>query len=84
MNLLQINFEQYGVDREMLMKKLEKNGIQSRPVWRLNHLQKPFVNFKSYNIKFATDLVNNSLCIPSSVNITTKDFDKIINTLIKY
>jgi len=84
MNLLQIDYEEYGCDRETLMKRLEKNGIQTRPVWGLNHLQKPFLNFKSYKIKVANDLVNNSLCIPSSVNITAKEFDKIINSLIKY
>jgi len=42
MNLVQIESEIYGKDKEGLMSRLEQNGIQSRPVWALNHLQNPY------------------------------------------
>ena len=42
LNLAQIDSEIFGEDRESLMKRLEENGIQSRPVWALNHLQQPY------------------------------------------
>ena len=41
LNLVQIDIKNYGKNRDTLMSYLKDNGIQSRPVWALNHLQKP-------------------------------------------
>ena len=41
MNVLQIDNAVYDEDRDSIMQRLEKNRIQTRPVWALNHLQKP-------------------------------------------
>ena len=51
MNLLQIDEEAYGEDREELMQRLDENGIQTRPVWGLNHLQKPYQDCQNYKIE---------------------------------
>ena len=81
MNLLQIDSEIYGEDRISIMRKLEKKGIQSRPVWNLNHLQKPYQDCQKYKIELADELLNQSLCLPSSSNLKSRDIDKIINCL---
>ncbi len=82
MNLLQIDSKIYCKDRELLMKRLEENGIQSRPIWRLNHIQKPYQNCQNYRIEEANNLVENSLCLPSSSNLIDQKIDKVINHLI--
>ena len=51
LNILQINNKVYNEDRESLMEKLEKNKIQSRPVWKLNHEQKPYKIVKPTKLK---------------------------------
>ena len=81
MNLLQIDSNVYGEDREMLMKRLGENSIQSRPVWKLNHEQKPYKDCQYYKIEKAKELVENSLCLPSSSNLTNKNFNKVIYCL---
>ena len=81
LNILQIDDQVYGVDRETLMARLEKNGIQSRPVWHLNHLQKPYKGYYSFQINNAQKLVNNSLCLPSSTNLPDNEIDQIISIL---
>ena len=81
MNLIQINSEVYGEDREMLMKRLEQNGIETRPVWALNHLQKPYQKFQSYRVEKAEGYVKNSLCLPSSTNLSNEDQNKVIQLL---
>jgi perosamine synthetase len=83
LNLLQINKKIYNEDNEVLMKRLEENGIQTRPVWKLNHEQKPYKNCQNYNVDNANELVKNSLCIPSSSNLSNNDLNKIINLLNK-
>ena len=82
MNLLKIDNDIYGEDRDRLMKKLEENGIQSRPVWKLNHEQKPYKDCQNYKIDNAEKLIENSLCLPSSPNLTSEDFNRIINSMV--
>ena len=83
MILLQINQKIYGENREELMKRLSLNKIQTRPVWSLIHLQKPYRNCQTYKIEKANTLVDISLCIPSSTNLTLNNLNKIIDELGK-
>ena len=82
MNLLQIDTGIYGNDREGLMKGLENNGIQTRPVWKLNHEQNPYIDCQNYKIDNAKTLLKNSLCLPSSSNLTNKNLEKVVSLLI--
>ena len=81
MNLLQIDKKAYDEDREELMQRLDENGIQTRPVWKLNHLQNPYKNCQSYRIEHANELVEKSLCLPSSTNLNHAEIDILINHL---
>ena len=81
LNLLQIDREIYGSGRERLMSRLEKNGIQTRPVWALNHKQRPYKDYQIYKIERAGELVERSLCLPSSTNLNHAEIDILINHL---
>jgi dTDP-4-amino-4,6-dideoxygalactose transaminase len=81
LNLLQIESEIYGVDREALMAQLGKSGIQTRPVWALNHLQRPYQDCQNYKIERAEDLVEKSLCLPSSTSLNNTELKKLIDHL---
>ena len=81
MNLLKINSEAYGEDWEALMHRLEINGIQTRPVWVLNHLQKPYRDCQSYKVEKASELVEKSLCLPSSVGVSAVQLHGITDRL---
>jgi len=83
LTILQIDPSKYKTDREGLMKQFDENHIQTRPVWHLNHLQKPYINCQFYQIENALHLHNVSLCLPSSTNLTKKDQQKIISILKK-
>jgi len=71
----------YGKDREQLMKYLGENEIQSRPLWQLNHLQKPYKECYSYKIEKSYELLDNTLNIPCSVNLLKEDIDFVIEKL---
>jgi len=81
LNLLQIDKKIYCNDRETLMERLKSNGIQTRPVWKLNHEQKPYKNCQHYKIERAKKLVENSLCLPSSSNLTNENQNKVVTQL---
>ena len=81
MNVLQIDNAVYGEDRDSIMQRLEKNRIQTRPVWALNHLQKPYKDCQSYKIERANKLLNCSLCLPSSTNLNEGEIHKVVDTI---
>jgi len=83
LNLLQIDSEIYGKDRDELMRWLNKNGIQTRPVWTLNYNQKPYRHNMSYKIEKAEQLATNSLCLPSSTNLSDTNIQYLLNQLIQ-
>lgn len=58
-------------------KKLKKNNIESRFVWLPNHKQKQYLKNFKYKITNTDNLVNYSLCMPSSINIKKNDIIKI-------
>ena len=80
-NLLDIDSNLNKDCKEEIMIKMEKNGIQTRPVWRLNHKQKPYKNCQNYKIENAKRLVSNSLCLPSSANLSDENLCKVLNIL---
>ena len=81
MNLVQINSELYGRSKEIVIEQLAENGIQARPVWSLNHLQTPYIKRQTYRIKNAKSLVETSLCLPSSTNLSDEDIIRVVNLL---
>ncbi len=82
-----MNIVQVSLKKKTSIKKIinffEKDGVQLRPVWHLNHMQKPFRSFESFNINNAKKLLKNSLCIPSSISLNSKDINRIIGIFDK-
>ena len=65
-------------NRNSYINKLIKNNIIVRPVWQLNHLQKPYKKYQVYNIDISKKLIKTVICLPSSPNLTQKDIFKIV------
>ena len=80
-NILKIDRKYYNKSLDQIINKFLKNRIQVRPIWYLNHKQKMFKKFQSYNITNANKLINSSLCLPSSTNLKINQINKIIKIL---
>lgn len=72
----------YGLNRDELMEKLEKNGIQSRPVWGLVHLQEPYKECMNYKIEKANEYADTLLNIPCGSTLTQEQV-KTVAAIIK-
>lgn len=55
--------------REALRVHLEKNNIESRPLWKPMHLQPVFEDAPFYGNGIAEKAFENSLCLPSGSNL---------------
>lgn len=81
MHCLQIDADLYGEGRDQLLRRLHARKIQARPVWHLNHLQRPYAHCQSYRIERAPRFVEKTLNIPCSVNLTEVQIDRVIEAL---
>ena len=67
-----------GFDREALRLSLEKENIESRPLWKPMHMQPVFKDAEFYGTGIAEELFKNGLCLPSGSNL-----DDVQRTRIK-
>jgi len=79
---LLVEKKEYGMDREKLMNCLTKKNIQSRPIWYLNHLQRPYRMNQAYKVKKAPWFWKRVLNLPCSSSLKHKDI-RVVSSLIK-
>ncbi len=66
-----------GSDRAALMEALKLSGIETRPIWYLQHLQKPFQGSFLLPIETALNLYDRILNIPCSVSLSEDDIVRV-------
>lgn len=71
----------FGLDREGLMNSLSKAGIQSRPVWYLNHLQRPYKSSQVFKIRRAQWFIDRVLNVPCSTGLTDKQVSRVVEVV---
>ena len=80
-NILRFNSKNPIKIKNKLIQKFKINKIETRPVWKLNHLQKPFKTYQRYKISNAIKLFNSSLCLPSSVSLSSNKIKRIVDVI---
>ena len=78
---LQIDKDVYGRDRDTLLADLADKGIQTRPIWDLVHLQRPYKDFSAYEIENAPSLWEKTLSLPCSVDLTKEQVAEVVAAL---
>ena len=73
--------ENSTIDREQLRLHLEKENIESRPLWKPMHLQPVFKECKSYVNGVSEDLFNRGLCLPSGTNMSIADLKRVVSKI---
>jgi len=72
-----VNKEKIGFSREDIRVALEKENIETRPLWKPMHLQPVFSNALSYVNGISEKYFQDGLCLPSGSNLTTEEKDRI-------
>ncbi|GAB3820135.1 DegT/DnrJ/EryC1/StrS family aminotransferase [Pontibacter rugosus] len=70
-----------GVDRETVRLHLEKDNIESRPLWKPMHLQPVFANSPFYGDGTSERLFESGLCLPSGSNLTNADLERVVTKM---
>jgi dTDP-4-amino-4,6-dideoxygalactose transaminase len=73
-----------GVTREDIRLALEKDNIESRPLWKPMHLQPVFQHYPYYDNNAVSErLFKDGLCLPSGSNMSMADQERVINIIKK-
>ena len=81
LSILRVEEKIYGESSSSLIDRLRDESIEVRPIWRLNHLQKPYLTNQNYKIEIAKELLDSVVCLPSSVSLTSEQLERIINII---
>lgn len=71
-----------NINREDIRLVLEKENIESRPLWKPMHLQPVFAGAPFYGNGTSEKLFEDGLCLPSGSNLAQADVEKVV-TIIK-
>lgn len=84
---LTINPEKTGFSRDDLLKVLDNENIEARPVWKPLHLQPLFDGCKYFTHddaeSISDSLFNYGICLPSGSNMTIEQQERVISVIRK-
>jgi dTDP-4-amino-4,6-dideoxygalactose transaminase len=64
-----------------IMEALEKESIESRPVWKPMHMQPFFEEYDYVGTDVAEKLFENGVCLPSDTKMTDEDLERVVKTI---
>lgn len=72
---------QYGIDSRTLMRRLEAEKIQSRPLWQPVHRSPAHSHCQAYRCDVADRLNRDALSLPCSVGLSMADQQRVIRPI---
>lgn len=66
-----------------VIEALEKENIESRPVWKPMHMQPFFEKYDFVGNGVSEDLFENGVCLPSDTKMTPSDLERVVNNIKK-
>lgn len=67
-----------GINTTQLREALEKENIETRPLWKPMHLQPIFESYAYYGNQVAKELFETGLCLPSGSNLSDADLNRVV------
>ena len=79
---LTIDPDLFGADREQVRLALEKENIESRPVWKPMHMQPVFAAAEIFGGSVCERIFERGLCLPSGTALTSSDLERVAEIFI--
>jgi dTDP-4-amino-4,6-dideoxygalactose transaminase len=64
-----------------IMLALEKENIESRPIWKPMHLQPYFEQYDYIGTNVGQSLFENGVCLPSDSKLSNDDLNRIVKII---
>ncbi len=79
-----IDPEQAQTSWSQLKAELEKENIETRPLWKPMHLQPVFSAYPAYINSVSENLFSIGLCLPSGTNMTDQELNQVVDVIKRY
>lgn len=76
-----IDSDKAGFTREELRLRMERENIETRPLWKPMHLQPVFADCPYYGDNTEGRLFDNGLCLPSGPTLTDEDIERVAEVI---
>lgn len=76
-----IDEKEYGIDSRALLKQLNRNGVQSRPLWQPLHRSPAHKDSQSFNIRVADVLNRDGVSLPCSVGLSEQEMARVVKVI---
>ena len=64
-----------------IMEALEKENIESRPIWKAMHIQPYYCKYDFIGKDVAEQLFTNGVCLPSDTKMTDEDLTRVVEII---
>jgi len=64
-----------------IMEALEKENVESRPIWKPMHMQPFFKKYDFIGKTTAENLFNQGICLPSDTKMADKELEKVVKII---
>jgi dTDP-4-amino-4,6-dideoxygalactose transaminase len=78
-----IDPQKFGKTSEEVRLMLERENIESRPLWKPMHLQPVFTDAPYVGGDVSENLFKNGLCLPSGVGLTVQDIERVVTIILQ-
>jgi dTDP-4-amino-4,6-dideoxygalactose transaminase len=72
----------FGTTGEKIRLALERENIESRPLWKPMHLQPVFKHYPAFITGVSQDLFEKGLCLPSGTQLSDEDLERIVRCML--
>ena len=76
-----IDAEAYGSDSRALMRHLERQQIQTRPLWQPLSQSRVFAECQKYRVELTDEIHRKALSLPCSVGLTANDLERVTRAI---
>ncbi len=76
-----VDEKQFGLTQFQLIRHLETQNVESRPVWKPMHTQKLYRDYECIGGAVSEDLNRRGICLPSSSSLTAEDQQFVIDLI---
>lgn len=84
LSTITVNPEKTGYTYQQLSDFFEKEGVETRPLWKPMHLQPVYKDAPSYVSGVSESQFNIGLCLPSGPMVSDADVEKIVQLIKQY
>lgn len=83
LSTIRVDEAQFGMDRRELLNRLERQQIQTRPLWEPMHLSRAHAGSFHTDCSMAEQIWREALSLPSSVGITPDELGRVTDAITR-